>query len=251
MNPWVETVLIVLLSATMFAVGYRFERARWLWMGLGILGIATGLFAPVLFRGREYGLIMSVSIPLMTAPVFRFPLSRTLAVGLFTATLLCTGGKGWVEFFTPALSRAELSKLTTSFRGDVCIQSTGYTCGPAAAVTFLRRLGISAEEGELALLAKCSQQTGTDGPLLADAMETRFPELRCTVVDFKDLDALTRAGEVLTVVNLDEVTDHWILVLKVTDTTVETADPIYGLHTESRSQFEKRWRFESITVTRR
>ena len=60
--------------------------------------------------------------------------------------------------------------------------------------------------------------------------------------------ALEKAGEVMASVNLDASTDHWVVVLKITDTTVETADPIYGLHVEPRADFERRWRWECVVV---
>ena len=250
MNPWVESVLIVLLSFAVFWAAYRIQKASWVWMSCGLVGIAGALASNGACRGREYSLLMSVAVPMLTAPLFRFPLSKTLRIGLFTVTALAAGFTGWYEFLAAAFSRRELALLKTHFHDGVCIQSTGYTCGPASAVTLLRRLGFPAEEGELALLSKCSLHTGTDGPLLADAINARYgPErVKSWSCEFTDMDALQRAGEVLTVVNLDDTTDHWVVVLKITESTVETADPIYGLHTESRSDFERRWRWESVVV---
>lgn len=53
-----------------------------------------------------------------------------------------------------ALVQAQLRSLPTRVDPDgVCLQNTPYTCGPAAAVTALRRLRLPAEESELAKLA--------------------------------------------------------------------------------------------------
>lgn len=250
MNPWLETILIIALSVALFWAAYSVQKARWISMTIGILTIACALGSDGAFRGREYALLMSAAAPLTTAPLFRFPLSKILRFGLLAATALCAGYTGWFEFLAAALSRSELASLKTNFHDGVCIQSTGYTCGPAAAVTLLRRKGFTAEEGELGLLSKCSMHTGTDGPLLVDAIETKFAGsgIKCTAVKFPDMDALQKAGEVLTVVNLDSWTDHWVVVLKITDKTVETADPIYGRHIEPREDFERRWRQESVAI---
>jgi hypothetical protein len=54
--------------------------------------------------------------------------------------------------------------------GDgVCRQSSHYTCGPASAVTVLRKLGLPAEEGEIAILSHTSALTGTEPDVLAKA----------------------------------------------------------------------------------
>ncbi len=50
------------------------------------------------------------------------------------------------------------------WKGDVCLQTTNATCGPAALATCLHALGIPAKEAELALDA----HTAGDGTLFAD-----------------------------------------------------------------------------------
>lgn len=55
-----------------------------------------------------------------------------------------------------------------------CLQSNDYNCGPAAAVTALRKLGLPAEEGEIAILAHTSSATGTPPDVLARALQDRY-----------------------------------------------------------------------------
>jgi predicted double-glycine peptidase len=51
-----------------------------------------------------------------------------------------------LPFLVPALIKERLSNLTTRLDSNgICYQSTDYTCGPAAAVTALRRLGLQAD----------------------------------------------------------------------------------------------------------
>lgn len=118
---------------------------------------------------------MSVSIPAVVAPLLRIQLSRIVQSGLVIAAVIATGYSGWMEFFRPALSRPTLRGLTTLINGQgVCLQTTEFTCGPAATVTLLRRLGLPAEEGEIGILSKASFHTGADADLLADAVNQRY-----------------------------------------------------------------------------
>ena len=72
-------------------------------------------------------------------------------------------------FIRPVFDRKELSRLQTQINADgVCIQTTDYTCGPAAAVTALRKLGLPAEEGKIAVQSETSSIDGTAPDRLAE-----------------------------------------------------------------------------------
>src|SRR5215471_20022654 len=78
-------------------------------------------------------------------------------------------------FLAPAFNRGYLSRLETRVDANgVCRQSNDYTCAPAAAVTALRKLGLPAEEGELAILAHTSSLTGTEPDVLASELQKRY-----------------------------------------------------------------------------
>jgi predicted double-glycine peptidase len=62
----------------------------------------------------------------------------------------------------------------TSTRTVCCRQSTDYTCGPAAAVTALRKLGFPAEEGQIAIVSYTSATTGTPPDILAEALRKYY-----------------------------------------------------------------------------
>jgi len=98
-------------------------------------------------------------------------------------------------------NRKEFSQLHTRINGEgICLQNTGYTCGPAS-VTMLRRLGFSAEEGENAVLSQTSSFTGTPPDLLAGALRQKYGRdgLIMDYRFFKNLDELQQAGVILAV----------------------------------------------------
>lgn len=252
-NPWIEPFLALFTSCASVAIGLRAKRIRWVVMFLGIAGVVMSWIAASDLQRRAHGYLLSAAIPLITVAFFSCEISRFLRAGLTSVTLIATFYCGWMEFLAPALARTELAGLITSIDGNgVCLQRTEYTCGPAAAVTALRRIGFDAEEGDLALLAHCSMHTGTDPSDLAAAIDERFGIMgaRTKSRPLGTLTELQQAGLALTVIKLDETVDHWVVVLKMDDREVHLADPLRGLWAESRADFERVWEHETIRIWR-
>ena len=251
MNPWLESLLCMLGSFAALFVAWRIRSLCLVWFGAGIVGIFHALWnGPDLFH-RTSGMTMSLAVPLVIGPLYRFPMSRFLKYGITIASSLTILFSGWMEFLAPALARGELRELKTLMSGQgVCLQTTDYTCGPAAAVTLLRMHGFPAEEGDLALLAKASLHTGADAPGLVAAIERRFGSAGVTADMASDqtYDELARAGECLAVVPADANTDHWVAVLKATDDEVFIADPLQGMKKVKRAKFEQSWRREIVRI---
>jgi predicted double-glycine peptidase len=74
--------------------------------------------------------------------------------------------------------------------------------------------------------------------------------LKVDLRPFKDLDELASAGLTMVVVKFGLLTDHWIVVLKVSAAGVLVADPNVGLVRESRERFASRWRGYGIVLSR-
>jgi hypothetical protein len=161
----------------------------------------------------------------------------------------------WVSilpFLVPALIKGRLLSLGTRLdENGVCLQTTRYTCGPAAAVTALAKLGLPAEEGELAVLSRSSPLLGTLPACLSSALEQRYSDqgLRCTLRHFSSIDQLRDAPVTLAVVKDAFLLDHCLAVLDVSDEEVTVADPVLGRRSMSREQFERIWRFSGIVLT--
>jgi predicted double-glycine peptidase len=269
MNPWFETLLVVVLSALGAMAGGWLSRRPAPWWIAGYVGpmivvlafMVAARFPRLAFHsafswvvmGRQRYLVGAVAIPmlLMTVlPKLPRPRDRSAVVVMMICGLLAFSV--W-PCLSAALSNRELLALRTRIDADgVCRQNTDYTCGPAAAVTALRRLGIRAGEGELAQLAFTSPAAGTPPDMLADVLREKFSGvgLKVDLRPFKDLDELAAAGLTMVVVKFGLLTDHWVVVLKVSDEDVLVADPDVGLVRESREKFASTWRGYGITLSR-
>jgi predicted double-glycine peptidase len=143
--------------------------------------------------------------------------------------------------------------LTTKFDNDgICRQSNDYNCGPAAAVTALRKLGFSAEEGELAIEAHTSSATGTPPDILARTLQLRYGNLGLSSEFrvFHNLAELKAAGLTLAVIKYNFWVDHYVTILEVRDAEILVGDPFHGLRTFTRDEFEKKWRFVGVVLKR-
>jgi len=158
-----------------------------------------------------------------------------------------------LPFLVPALIKDHLSSLTTRFDSNgICLQTTSYTCGPAAAVTALGKLGLSADEGEMAVLSYTSPVAGTILSCLSSAVQNRYAAdgLRCQYRRFDSIEQLKDAGITLAVVRNAFLLDHCLTVLEVSDHTITVADPVIGRKVMPHKQFEKIWRFSGIVFKR-
>lgn len=269
MNPWVETagvVLVALLGVYVGRVFSRFGKPYWV-LGYLFPVVLIGMLALVRFNnalyfvrpflwvtmGRVRFITLSLAVSMgLTVPLSRLPRRCEKLIVCF----LMGGFVGWfsvLPFLFPALIKDRLSNLRTRFDADnVCRQTTDFTCGPAAAVTALGRLGLSGDEGELAVLSYSSPVVGTLPACLSSALQKRYgPEgLRCQYRRFDSIEQLRSAGITLAVVRDAFLLDHCIAVLNVSDDAVTVADPVTGARLVSYQQFEKMWRFSGIVLQR-
>ena len=247
-----EIAMALLTSLVCFVAAFRIRWARAAWVCFGFIAAGYAVIAAHELSRRDNGLLLSAAIPLIVAPVLALGITRLSRAGLALMMLVATSYAGWSDFVSPVMAESELAALQTRFTASgVCLQTTEYTCGPAAAVTLLRTLGVRAEEGELGLLAHSSPQTGTDPSDLAVALERRFGSagLRARYEALGSLDALGAACPALTVVNYGEI-GHWVAVIAVTDLEVFFADPHDGFHVEKRNEFAQRWLNETVILQR-
>jgi hypothetical protein len=202
---------------------------------------------------RKYALLGFVTTLVLTTPLSRLPRKRDrLLVGLLIIALVFVESV-W-PFLAPLADRRELSHLKTHAGMDgVCLQTTDYTCGPASAVTGLRKLGLPAEEATIAILSYTSSMTGTEPDILAGALQEEYRKdgLKAEYRAFKDLQELKQAGLTLAVVKFGFLVDHFVTVLEVTDTQVIVGDPLNGLDKMTHEDFLKKWRFSGIALSRR
>lgn len=267
MGGWIETtgvIAVVVLGAAAGRMFSRLKNPRW---GLGyciplalislVLGttyIGSKVFVPVLVWisvGRARFIIMGLAVTMGSMTLLGRLKNR---VEKAVVLVLMAGVVIWgsvLPFFAPVLIRNDLANLKTKMNADnICVQTTNYTCGPAAAVTALRRLGFAAHEGELAILSHTSPVAGTLPWCLYKAIQQRYAEqgIECQIRRFDSVGELRGQDVTLVVVKDAFLLDHCVAVLEVGDKTITIADPALGRQKMSHKDFEDVWRFYGITI---
>ena len=266
MSPWLETggaVVLALCGVALALYLARLPRACWVaaWLlalvvvcVFGAQRYVVGLefVAPFSWvaAGRTRCLLAAFAGPiLILTPAAKLPGRRVKAfLGIFTGLFLI--GFVVMPFLLAGLVRNDLASLTTKIDPDgVCLQQTSYTCGPAAAVTGLRRLGLAAEEGQLAIWSQ-TNPFGTAPDLLAGALRSHYGAdgLEVSYKRFERVAELKQPGVILAVVKYDFLEDHFVTVLDITDRDVIVGDPLSGKTAYSHPDFAKQWRFCGICL---
>lgn len=269
MNPWLETICVLVLAYVGILCGMTFWRLSrpfrlfgYLLPLLAIIGliilrvISVPAFAEPLYwltTGRSKFLILTFTVTMgLTAPLPRLPHRwERLATCIITAVFIIIFS--FPAFLAPALVRHDLANLETRVNSEgICFQSKSYTCAPAAAVTALRKLGLTAHEGEIAILSHTSPITGTLPWSLYTAIRKRYSNdgLNCQYRRFDSINQLQDADVTLVAVRDTLLSDHCVAVLEVSEDTVTIADPAFGKTSIPRADFERIWRSSGITLKR-
>jgi hypothetical protein len=267
MGGWFETAGVILTAVFGAVAGRIFSRLKnphWIWGYLlplaliVLLAVAAHInikaFVPLLasiFGGRMRFVIIGIAVTMgsmtllgrLKRPVEKVIVSVVMIGAVIWGTVL--------PFLVPALIRGDLTNLQTKLDADnICFQTTNYTCGPAAAVTALRQLGLLAQEGELAILSHTSPVVGTLPWCLYRAIQDRYGAegLLCQFRRFDSVSQLREADVTLAVVRDAFLLDHCVAILEVGDETVTIGDPVLGRVTMSYKSFEGVWRFYGIVL---
>jgi predicted double-glycine peptidase len=269
MGGWFETAAVLLTVVFAAYLGRWFSRLKtphWGWgyvISLSLIAfllisahLRIRLSLPILAWatvGRARFVIVGIAVAMgsltlvgrLTKPIERvIVLVMTLSIILWASIM---------PFLVPTLIKNELTNIKTRLDSDnICVQSTDYTCGPAAAVTALRLFGLPAQEGELAILSHTSPVTGTLPWDLYKAIQNRYPSanIDCRLRQFDSVNQLRDADATLVVVNDSLLLDHCVVVLDVGDKFITIADPAVGRYKLTRKTFENIWRFYGITLKR-
>lgn len=244
------------LPKSYWTFGYFIPFALVLVYGVAIHFPAMSFTPPIswMMMGRKkFAILGFIAAMVLTTPLSRLPLKRDRVVVSILMAIIIFFMSVW-PFLAPAFNRNQLSQLKTRIGGDgVCLQNTGYTCGPASAVTALRKLGFPAEEGQLAILSFTSSMTGTPPDILAEVLQKQYGKDGLTVEyrAFKNISELKQAGLTLAVIKFGFMVDHYVTVLDVTDSEVVVGDPLNGLDKMSYEEFQQKWRFVGVVLKRK
>ena len=208
---------------------------------------------PQIMAGRTKFVLFSLAATIgLTAPMSRLPYKFEKIIITVLMVIVVT----WfsvMPFLTPALIKNHLASLDNLVNADgICFQTTDYTCAPAAAVTALKKLGLSAHEGQIAITAHTNPIAGTLPECLNSALKKLYGQkgLQCDYRYFDSIEQLKNAGLTLAAVKAQFLSDHCVAVINVSDKTVTIADPVWGKTLLSHDQFRKIWRFSGIVLNR-
>lgn len=277
MSPWIETMGVLFLAAAGLGIGHwcsRLPKPYWL-LGyiiplllIAVIGLtrrnSVWEFVPpmsLLVSGRtEFALAGFITTLVLTTPLSRLSHPRSRMWVMAFMGIVVFFSSLW-PFLAPAFNRKHLQSLTTMLdRDGICRQSNEYSCGPAAAVTALRRLGFDAEEGEIAILAHTSTAIGTPPDLLCAALKRRYKNegLAC---EYRYFDSIAELGHgaadedvrgplTVALIRFSFLVDHYVVILEVTDHHITVGDPFHGKIRYTHDQFRKKWRNSGVVLKR-
>ena len=145
-----------------------------------------------------------------------------------------------------------LRGLETWREDGICLQTTDFTCGAAAAVTALHQLGLQVEESELAIAAYTTPSWGTSSGQLTNAIERLYAKqgIRCRIMRFHSIEEVRGLCPIIATVEHSFMVDHYVAVLSVEEDVVVVGDPLKGLERLSFEAFNRKWRRVGIAVKR-
>lgn len=216
---WFGGLALLAVPSLLFAVYYLRVLPEWAWFYT--LRSWPGTELLVVFLGAACGAAASL-LP-------RLLLGVPLFVLLAPAVL---------PYVKPLLGPIPDDAFQESWQGDVCLQSTPSTCGPASVTTILRHLGAPVSERTVARAA-FSYTGGTEAWYLARYVRTRGFVAR---FDFRSTFSPAAGLPCMVGVRLGGV-GHFIAVLEVNGDQVAVADPCEGPKRVSLSAFQRRYDF--------
>lgn len=267
MTGWFETAAVVLIAASGIFAGRAISRLRyplWIWGFIVpfvfIVILATIrlnhslIFMPPfawIMAGRLRFVVMALAVTISLSILgLRFS-QKTARFATFIIMIAVVGWCSVLPFLAPVLMKGQLLELPTIIDSDgICMQTTDFTCAPAAAVTALAKFGLQADEGQLAVLSHTNPMAGTLPVCLSDAIKGLYGQkgLDCQYRRFDSIEQLKGAPVTLAVVKSSLFGDHCITILEVHDHQVSFADPALGKVSMSYEDFEKIWRFAGIVL---
>lgn len=167
-------------------------------------------------------------------------------LGLFT--FLIVFFFAFLPFFLPEMNASALMQQKTLVdENGFCRQSTGFFCGPAAAVNALRILGIHSEEGEMAVLARSNWVTGTPIDLLNEALNQKIDKkgLMSRYKEFSSLDEIPSLPAIVAV-EYGLFVDHYVTIIERRIDDLVVIDSLDGRRTSKKKNFVRKWRKVAI-----
>lgn len=138
----------------------------------------------------------------------------------------------------------------TKMQGEVCRQTTGYTCVAASMVTMLRTRGIEAHETEMARLSHTQVNGGATDSRTLWALEKKLAGtgLRAAYQRLDMAGLVTVAKPCMVQLDWGYFVSHMVPVMKATSERVLIGDPLNGLREMSAAEFAAKWKGTAISI---
>ncbi|MEZ6188575.1 MAG: cysteine peptidase family C39 domain-containing protein [Planctomycetota bacterium] len=152
-----------------------------------------------------------------------------------------------------ATARFDPAEVTGRVGPDgVCLQTTDYTCGAAAAAELLGHLGVETDERDMAVRCWTNALTGTDEFCVARGLRQKLAGtgrvVRVQAPSFAELAAREEPG--MATIQWSTFVDHWVVVRGVDARGVILGDPLRGKVVLSEAEFKAVWRGGLVTADR-
>ena len=207
-----------------------------LWPALALRYLPIGFYAPI---EREYWMPFSV-LTFAAGSHLMTPRNRRALVLLSCLLVIFVVRQMWWRLSEPAAYA-----YAGEFSGDVCLQSTDYTCGAAAMVTLLNTMGIESSEGEMARLSGTIPHRGVSDFQAAWGLQRKLGRLgrpeRVEFVLCPEKDAGSLPTPCLAGTEYSFWFAHMVCVFDVDEQSVTLGDPLAGHQRILREEFEKKW----------
>jgi len=265
---------MLLLALLVFSVtgflGWKIGRlrGRWWLVGYGLsmlivvalnvnryvpstLNTATGRW---LLVGQKDLLLIGIAAMLGIIPCLHKvqPLRTRILLCVFMGALMLRSSV--LPILGPMLDRAELKNLPTVIDQDnVCLQTTNYTCGPAALVSALRALDITDTESNAAIETLCNSYSGTRSTDIVEYVNRAYGGrgVHASYRYIRSLDELRAMGGVaIAEVKSNFWMDHFVAIVGWDSDAPVVADPYYGQFKSSDAAFTRIWRKKAIVIQR-
>jgi hypothetical protein len=286
LNLWIELVAAGLIAfagllagAAVSRLGKRPALGTCLGVVFIILALGAGWLIPIsmynsvifaIFAGRFKFLLLAFFVPMGLSCAMPYLPYKIERYGVVVMTAMSIYVFGVFPFLGAAMAGQRLASVPASFDSNgVCLQSTSFTCGPAAAATALHRLGVDVSEGQMAVLSHSCPFIGTSDYDLMQAvskvtsrervmcnpaqpgvpMSIGMPQkIECTYGRWDKLPSVSGRQVLLVILQQGMWMNHCVAVLKTTDKAVVFADPAEGIITLSQKHFQQLWTGRGILL---
>lgn len=263
MPLWAVFLLQLVLAAAAFLAGPA--AARWpkaAWTGVCVAGVGFSLLWPLMrvFPTAPIAWFGAPFVSMVELTGLFIPAALVLGIGAehvprkndrrAIKLLAVACGLYFVKAGRWMVGGAVESLGPMTLEGEVCRQSTGYTCVAASMVTLVRARGIEASELEMARLAHVEVGGGATDSRAVWALERKLAGTGLAV-EYRRLDAaglIAAPKPCLVQLDWGFFVSHMVPVMSADAERVVIGDPLKGLREMPMGAFAREWKGMGIIV---